>query len=189
MMDLCATLRALAARRTDELVLVPFTGSIAWEDISEQRELDLPYWGSMGKAASTGLGVALAVPGLRVWVLDGDGSLLMNLGSLVTTANLAPPNFYHFVLENGVYGTTGGQPIPGRDRVSFAGLARAAGFPRAYEFDELETLERELPAVLGAPGPTFVTLKVTAEPLGRRLPRRRTKEALREVWAAVAARG
>jgi sulfopyruvate decarboxylase subunit beta len=188
MIDLYAALRTLAAHRTDELVIVPFTGSIVWEELSTRPELDLPYWGSMGKAASTGLGVALALPQLKVWVLDGDGSLLMNLGCLVTTANVAPPNLYHFVLENGVYQTTGGQPIPGRGRVDFAGLARAAGFPHVYTFDELAAFEREIGAVLAAPGPTFVTLRVTAPPLPRRLPRRRTKDALPEVWAALAQR-
>jgi len=188
MMDLRAAVQALVARRTDELVIVPFTGGIAWEDASTRRELDLPFWGSMGKAGSTGLGVALAVPNLRVWVLDGDGSLLMNLGSLVTEASQAPPNFYHFVLENGVYRTTGGQPIPGHERVSFAGLARAAGFPRAYEFADLATLERDLPEVVGQPGPAFVTLKVSPEPLDRRLPRRTIKDALPEVWPAIRAR-
>jgi sulfopyruvate decarboxylase subunit beta len=188
MIEFRAALRALHARRTDELVIAPFTGSIAWEDLSDQPALDLPFWGSMGKAASTGLGVALAVPSVKVWVLDGDGSLLMNLGCLVTSANLAPPNFYHFVLENGVYLTTGGQPIPGRNRVDFAGLARSAGFPRVYEFDDLATLERELPDVIGAPGPTFVTLKLSPDPLDRRLPNRRTKDAVPEVRAALAGR-
>ncbi len=188
MMEIRPALAVLARHRTDELVITPFTGSIAWEDLSDKPELDLPFWGSMGKAASTGLGVALAVPHLKVWVIDGDGSLLMNLGCLVTTANLAPPNFYHFVLENGVYRTTGGQPIPGRGRVDFAGLARAAGFPRVYEFADLATLEREISSVLAAPGPTFVTLKVSPAPLERRLPRRRTKDVLRQVWAAIEAR-
>ena len=188
MIEFRAAMRALIAQRTDELVIAPFTGSIAWEDLSDRPELDLPFWGSMGKAASTGLGVALVVPDLKVWVLDGDGSLLMNLGCLVTTANLAPPNFYHFVLENGVYLTTGGQPIPGRKQVSFAGLAQAAGFAHVHEFDDLATLERELPAVLGTPGPTFVTLKLTPDSLDRRLANRRTKDAVREVAAAVQAR-
>ena len=188
MMDLRAAVGALVRRRTDELVIVPFTGGIAWEDASDRPELDLPFWGSMGKAGSTGLGVALAVPSLKVWVLDGDGSLLMNLGCLVTTAGLAPPNFYHFVLENGVYRTTGGQPIPGHERVSFAGLARAAGFRHAYEFDDVATLERDLPQVIGEPGPTFVTLKVSPDPLDRRLPNRTLKQALPEVRPTILAR-
>lgn len=185
-------LRVLVAHRRDELVIAPFQAAIVWEELSTRHELDLPYYGSMGKAASTGLGVALAVPHLDVWVLDGDGSLLMNLGCLVTTAHLAPPNLWHFVLENGVYGTTGGQPIPGRDRVDFAGVARAAGFPRVFAFDELAAFEQTLPAVLGRTadagplrGPTFVALRVTAEQFPRRVPRRTTKQALPEVWQTV----
>ena len=188
MMDIWATLRALAAQRTDELTIIPFTGAVVWEELSHRPELDMPFFGSMGKAASTGLGVALAVPHLKVWVVDGDGSLLMNLGCLVTTAQAAPANFIHFVLENGVYETTGGQPIPGHERVDFAGMARSAGFRNAYSFDDIAVLERELPAVLRQPGPTFACLKTTAGPLPRRLPRRMLKQALPEVWAAVLAR-
>ena len=67
----------------------------------------------MGKASSIGLGIALARPDKKVLVIDGDGSLLMNLGSLVTVANMSPKNLVHFVYQNGTYGVSGGQPIPG----------------------------------------------------------------------------
>jgi len=77
----------------------------------------------MGLASSHALGLALGRPDKRVIVLDGDGSLLMNLGSLVTIGAAAPPNLYHFVCENGTYEANGGHPIPGRDKVDFAGFA------------------------------------------------------------------
>ncbi len=185
MIGLARTLEILNAHRTNEFVLVPFTGSVLWEEISRRPELDLPYWGSMGKAASTGLGLALAMPDLRVWVLDGDGSLLMNLGCLVTTAHQAPPNLVHFVLENGVYATTGGQPIPGRGAVSFAMFARAAGFREVYEYWDETTFEQAIGEVLQKPGPVFVDVKVAMDPLPRKLPRRRTKEALQEAMATL----
>src|SRR5258708_14389543 len=66
-------------------------------------------WGSMGLASSVGLGLALARPDLRIFVLDGDGSLLMNLGSLATIGLLRPPNLVLVVMDNQEYATTGRQ--------------------------------------------------------------------------------
>ena len=86
--------------------------------VTTNQNLDLPISGAMGKASNVGLGIALAQPGRKVMVLDGDGSLLMNLGALVTTSTKAPKNFYHFLFNNGVYAVTGGQPIPGSEGVT-----------------------------------------------------------------------
>ena len=69
--------------------------------------------GFMGGASSIGLGLALAEPERRVVVLDGDGSLLMQLGSLATVAGAKPPNYIHFLFNNGIYHTSGSQEIPG----------------------------------------------------------------------------
>jgi len=78
----------------------------------------------------------------------------------VTIANAAPNNLLHFVCENGTYEANGGHPIPGKNKLSFAGLARAAGYRDAHEFSELDALEAALPAILRATGPVFVDLKV-----------------------------
>ena len=83
----------------------------------------------------------MAQPDTKVIVMDGDGSLLMNLGTLATIGNMQPRNLYHFVLENGMYATTGGQPIPGQEVVSFAGMAKDAGYSIAYEFEDLEDFD------------------------------------------------
>ncbi len=83
--------------------------------------------GSMGLVSSIGLGLALAVGERKVIVLDGDGSLLMNLGSLSTIACRAPDNFLLVVLDNGVYGSTGSQPTPICSRTDLARIASAAG--------------------------------------------------------------
>jgi phosphonopyruvate decarboxylase len=116
--------------------------------------------GAMGKTSSVGLGLALAQPAKKVIVMDGDGSLLMNLGSLVTIANMEPPNLVHFVFENSVYRTTGGQLIPNAGKFSFMGLAKAAGYTNGYEFDELEIFKNNIGTILNQAGPTFVSLKV-----------------------------
>ena len=84
-------------------------------------------WGSMGLASSVGLGLALARPDARVFVLDGDGSLLMNLGSLATIGLLKPANLVVVVMDNEEYATTGGQPTPTAHGADLAAAARAMG--------------------------------------------------------------
>ena len=97
-------------------------------------------WGSMGVASSIGLGLALARPDLRVFVLDGDGSLLMNLGSLATIGLLQTPNLALIVMDNEEYATTGGQPTPtasGADLEAAARAMRLAGAVTVRTEDEL----------------------------------------------------
>ena len=83
--------------------------------------------GFMGGASSLGLGLALARPERRVIVFDGDGSLLMQLGSLATIAGARPRNLLHLLFKNGVYHTSGSQEIPGGLTVDFVTMARGAG--------------------------------------------------------------
>ncbi len=83
--------------------------------------------GSMGLASSIGLGLALSRPERKVIVLDGDGSVLMNLGTLATIANHAPDNYLLIILDNCCYGSTGSQPTCTSQRTDLALVARAAG--------------------------------------------------------------
>jgi thiamine pyrophosphate-dependent acetolactate synthase large subunit-like protein len=128
---------------------------------------------AMGGHCGFGLGLALAQPNKRVVLFDSEGDLLMSLGQLATIAEQAPANFYHFILDNGVYATTGGQPVPGAKNVDYAGVARASGYKRAHGFAALEDFRRELPGILAAPGPVLVALKVLPEvenaPIGQRV--------------------
>jgi hypothetical protein len=80
----------------------------------------------------------------------------------VTIGAVAPPNLYHFVCENGTYEANGGHPIPGRDRVDFAGFARAAGYRVVFDFSDLEIFRQQIGALLGETGPVFVDLKISA---------------------------
>jgi phosphonopyruvate decarboxylase len=82
-------------------------------------------WGSMGLASSIGLGIALAKPDVRVVVIDGDGSLLMNLGSLATIGLVRPRNLTVIVMDNEEYATTGGQPTPTSSGADLEAAARA----------------------------------------------------------------
>lgn len=152
-------LRALARHLTDEIVVATYQAAFDWLVI-RPHPLNYVSIGAMGIASSHALGLALGRPDKRILVLDGDGSLLMNLGSLVTAVEAAPRNFVHFVCENGTYEANGAHPIPGRNRVSFVGFARAAGYTRCHEFSDLTEFEARIAAVLREEGPVFVDLKV-----------------------------
>jgi thiamine pyrophosphate-dependent acetolactate synthase large subunit-like protein len=93
------------------------------------RSRNFYTWGSMGLASSIGLGVALARPDVRVFVLDGDGSLLMNLGSLATIGLLQPENLVLVVMDNEQYATTGGQATPTSRGADLEAAARAMRIP------------------------------------------------------------
>src|SRR3954465_14265269 len=93
--------------------------------VAGDRPQNFYTWGSMGIASSIGLGLALARPDLRVIVLDGDGSLLMNLGSLATIGLVRPANLVLIVMDNEAYATTGGQPTPTAHGADLAAAARA----------------------------------------------------------------
>ena len=150
-------LRTIAAARGDAIVVPTMTTAPAWRSISP-NDLSVTCVGFMGGASSLGLGIALARPDRRVLVLDGDGSLLMQLGSLATVAGAAPRNLVHFLFKNGVYHTSGAQGIPGGLSVDFAMMARGAGYRMVTVIDDLGDLERRLPGLLKAEGPAFVEL-------------------------------
>jgi phosphonopyruvate decarboxylase len=133
------------------------TTSPAWRTIAPD-DLSVGCVGFMGGASSLGLGLALARPDRRVLVFDGDGSLLMQLGSLATVAGAAPRNLVHFLFKNGVYHTSGAQEIPGGGGVDFVLMAKGAGYRAAYAIDELSELKRRLPSLLSAEGPILVEL-------------------------------
>ncbi len=152
-------LKVLSRHRTGEIVVPVYTAAQEWMHIAP-HDLNYTFVGAMGQGSSHGLGLALGRPDKRVIVLDGDGSLLMNLGTLVTIGHAAPKNLVHCVFENGTYKTNGAVPIPGAGKISFTAFARAAGYARIYEISTLEEWDRELEDILHAQGPVFVSVKV-----------------------------
>ena len=118
--------------------------------------------GSMGVAPAIGLGVALAKPNKKVIVLDGDGNVLMSMGTLATVGALKPKNLIHVVLDNEVYGSTGNQPTLSRV-VRLDQVARAAGYVHVERVREREDLVYELKDMLGKEGPSFLLVKVTEQ--------------------------
>jgi thiamine pyrophosphate-dependent acetolactate synthase large subunit-like protein len=97
----------------------------------------------------------------------------MGMGILVTIAEQQPKNFYHFMLDNEVYATTGGQPVPNANAIQYQDVARACGYTRTYAYDNLETFSINVERILGETGPVFVALKVKPDventPIGGRV--------------------
>ena len=111
-MDGKVAIKIIADHHTDQVVVTTMSTAREWPTDVKRQDLHLPLFGCMGKASSLGLGIALGSPDRQVLVLDGEGSLLMNLGALVTVASQAPTNFVHFLFDNAAYDTSGGQPTP-----------------------------------------------------------------------------
>lgn len=166
MMNRLECLKILSRHITDEIVVATYSTATDWLEINE-RPLNYYSFGAMGLASSHGLGLALGRPDKRVIVLDGDGSLCMNLGTLVTIGAVQPKNFIHFVGHNGTYEANGGHPIPNK-MVDFAGMARSAGIQKAYSIGELPEFERRIAGLLKEEGPVFVDLLIEQGPLSAR---------------------
>lgn len=159
MMKRDEALRLLARRVTaKDIVLSAYSTAFDWFEIAP-RPLNYYANGAMGLGSSHALGLALGHPDRRVILLDGDGSLLMNLGTLVTIGAAAPRNLVHFVARNGVYEANGSHPIPQKD-VDFTGLAHAAGYKHCVEFKDLAALDAALDSLFISEGPVFGTLHV-----------------------------
>jgi sulfopyruvate decarboxylase alpha subunit len=151
--------RLLAGRLRDEAVIATL-GHPSYDLFAvRDRAANFYTWGSMGMASSIGLGLALARPDQRVVVIDGDGSLLMNLGSLATIGVTRPPNLTLVVWDNGEYGTTGGQRSATGAGADLASAARALGITAATTVRTPGELDAALDAG-GAGGPAIIVAKV-----------------------------
>ena len=150
--------RVLARHIGDAAVVATYSSAVDWVEIAP-RVLNYTTIGAMGLDSAHGLGLALGRPDKRVVVLQGDGSLLMNLGSLVTIGEAAPSNLVHLVAQNRTYEANGGHPIP-NPRVDFAAMARAAGYRAVYDFTDLGVFAQQIAHVLEQSGPVFATLHV-----------------------------
>jgi thiamine pyrophosphate-dependent acetolactate synthase large subunit-like protein len=161
-------LEVLAQNRGRRIV-IPTMASIAiWPQLSDQP-LDFAYMpSSMGQGPALGLGLALAHPEHGAIVINGDGSMLMNLGSLVSLAN-HPANVFVVIIDNGIYEITGGQATAGKGHTDFAGLARAAGIGRVYTFATVADWRAGAAGALADPGPAVIVLHVEGRP-GQKTP-------------------
>jgi thiamine pyrophosphate-dependent acetolactate synthase large subunit-like protein len=159
MMTARQALEVLAAHRANHLVVTTMTAVGIWPQLSD-TPLDFAYLPStMGQGPSLGLGLALACPGRGVVVVNGDGSMLMNLGCLATLGQ-QNADVYVIVLDNGMYEVTGGQPTPGSGRIDFAVLAQGAGIRRVYSCADLASWQATAADALAGPGPVLIWLRV-----------------------------
>ena len=149
-----------STRDDRDVVITTMTPARDWM-LLPQNPRDLVLVPSaMSHATSMGLGLALAQPNRRVIVCNGDGSMLMNLGSLVSIVSAGVANMIVIVFANGTYEVTGSQPVPGAAGVDFGTIAVGAGFGSVFEFADLDDWRRSIAEVFAAPGPAFVTLRV-----------------------------
>lgn len=166
-MSLAESLAALHAVRREEIVVTTMGAAREWQKLGKHPLDFVLVPSSMGQATSLGLGLALARPDRKVVVCNGDGSMLMNLGSLVTITAQSPANLTVIVFDNGIYEITGAQPTAAapelrRDAagVDFADIARACGFRRVWAFHELSAWKENIRGIVDGPGPSFVNLVV-----------------------------
>ena len=183
--------RAFQPHRDESIVIVTGTSGRSWLDVTTKPERDLTLQGAMGQTTSAALGFALSQPKERVVLFDSEGSLLMNMGILATIAGKKPNNFFHFLMDNECYATTGGQPVPNAQDINYAGMAREAGYAASYEFDNLEDFTNNIEQIMKQTGPVFVAMKVVPkienEPIGRRQrrPTRRPAQTIADVRAEL----
>jgi sulfopyruvate decarboxylase subunit beta len=151
----------LAGLRADMLSVVTMQAVAPWNALGQADARNFNVTGCMGSAASVGLGLALARPADRVLVIDGDGSLLMQLASLPSIAERRPANLYHVVMENGIYETSGGQSVPGRQVGDLTAIALASGYRHTRRFTSVDEMKGGLDAALHLDGPVFISLVIT----------------------------
>ena len=163
---------AFQEHRGDAIVSVQGTSGKHWADITTNVNRDISLGGSMGQSTASIFGLALGLPEQKVVHFDTEGALLMNLGVLASIAGKKPNTFVHFLLDNGCYATTGGQPVPNSEDIDYAMVAKGAGYSAAYNFDDLEELSTSLEEIMNQKGPVFIAIKVQAEvenlPIGMR---------------------
>lgn len=120
--------------------------------------------GSMGLAFPIALGVALAQPDRRVFALEGDGSLLMQLGALSTIATLKPKNLIMIVMDNGIYQITGAQPTPAASVADIVAIAAGSGLANSAWAADEEDFERLVDAAMSAAAPSLIAVRIDDKP-------------------------
>ena len=149
----------VAISLTDKDVCVSANGFIS-RDLYEacDRLTNFYMIGSMGLASSIGLGLALKKPQKRVYIFDGDGNILMNLGSLVTIGSLQPKNLVHVIFDNNLHESTGGQPTNAAF-VKIDLLAKATNY-KVFKTNSKKKLELILNKIKNIEGPILVLIKI-----------------------------
>jgi len=154
----------LVAKLKDEAVIggIGNTNFDLWA--AGHRPQNFYMLGSMGLAFPIALGVALAQPNRRVFALEGDGSLLMQLGCLSTIAAQAPRNLTMVVMDNGIYQITGSQPTPGASHTDIVAVAVASGLANSSWAADEDDFERLIAQSMTASAPTLIGVRIDDKP-------------------------
>ena len=159
---------ALLAGRKEAIVVGGLGASTYDIAAAGDHERNFYLWGAMGGAVMIGLGVALAQPKLPVVVITGDGEMLMGMGSLATVGLQKPENLTIIVLDNEVYGETGGQASHTASTADLVGVARACGIADARSLSTMAEIEGFAPSIQDvARGPRFASIKIDSANLER----------------------
>ena len=164
-------MRALAASLHDEAVIGGIGNTNFDLFAAGHRPQNFYMLGSMGLAFPIALGVALAQPRRRVIGIEGDGSLLMNLGTLATIATVAPANLTLIVMDNASYQITGGQPTASAAKTDLVAVARGAGIARSDWAADLDDFLRLVSEALHAAGPALIGARIDDAPAAGQPPR------------------
>ena len=125
----------------------------------KDREANFYMIGSMGLASSIGLGIAMCKPGKKVIIIDGDGNVLMSLGTLAMIAAEAPENLIHVVIDNEVYESTGSQrSLSGK--IKLEQVAKSSGYKNIFRVDKKEEIKEAFLKLKEMTGPNFLLIKV-----------------------------
>ena len=178
----------VAARLDDDCLVVACNGMIGRELYTvAERPGNFYMIGSMGLASSIGLGIAVSRPDKRVVIYDGDGNLLMNLGTTAMIAHAKPANLIHVVFDNGVYASTGNQ-VAVSQTVPLERIAGSAGYLSSKRVKTPQELASEFKSAVEAGGPAFILAEIDVEsgtPPGARVSH--TPEEIRDRVASAIA--
>ena len=159
---------ALLKGRKDAIVVGGLGASTYDIAAAGDHDLNFYLWGGMGGAVMIALGVALAQPALPVVVITGDGEMLMGMGSLATVGLQKPGNLTIIVLDNEVYGETGGQASHTGANTDLVGVAKACGISDARSIATMAAIEAFAPSMQDvSAGPRFVSIKIDSANLER----------------------
>ena len=165
MIDRYKAIQAILRRVNTEDLVLSTTGMISRElFVTDDRPGNFYMIGSMGLLSSFGLGLALQFPEQKVYILEGDGSALMSLGTLALIATESPNNLFHVILDNEAYESTGAQPSIS-SKVNLDEIAKSSGYPHVARAEDQEALEDALSDCDTNPGPHLILVKAGIAPV------------------------
>lgn len=157
----------LVKLREDELVVTHMgVSATEWMVASDDQERTFYLKSAMGMVSSFSLGLAISMPHRSVWGIDGDGSFLMNLGSLMTLGQNQPQNMKHMILSNGVYESTASSDsssanaLVNAGNIDYLSLAKGANIKNAYYFDDIEMFRRDIGPIVKRPEYAMIVLEI-----------------------------